>query len=48
MTPDKKKIINGQKVEQYYWAGKNVVYVDNVLQENQTFDEVCTELKEEP
>lgn len=47
MRPDKKKIINGKKVEQYYWAGKNVVYIDNYLQKGQTFEEVCADLEEE-
>ena len=31
MQPDKKKTVNGHKVEQFYWAGKNVVYIDNRL-----------------
>ena len=31
MTPDKKKFINGHKIEQFYWSGKDVVYVDNRL-----------------
>jgi len=29
MTPDKKKTINGHKVEQFYWGGKDVVYIDH-------------------
>ena len=31
MSPDKRKTIKGHKIEQYYWSGKDVVYVDNKL-----------------
>lgn len=30
MSPDQQIEINGYKVEEFYWAGKTVVYVDNV------------------
>lgn len=29
MTPNKRAIIKGLLVEQYWWAGKNVCYVDH-------------------
>lgn len=29
MSPERKCIINGQLIEEYYWGGKWVVYVDN-------------------
>ena len=28
MTPDDKTVINGVKIERFWWAGKYVVYVD--------------------
>lgn len=31
MTPDQFTVIDGHKVEEFYWAGKTVVYVDNQL-----------------
>jgi hypothetical protein len=46
MTPDKKKTVNGRKVEQYYWAGKNVVYIDNCLFDG-TFDEAVHRVETE-
>lgn len=30
MNPERKKIVCGKKIEEYYWHGKMVVYVDNV------------------
>ena len=29
VTPDRKCIVNGHKVTEYYWAGRMVTYVDN-------------------
>lgn len=29
MSPDRKEIVNGKLVEEYYWAGQYVVYVDH-------------------
>jgi len=29
MSPDKKKLVCGHKITQYYWSGKDVVYLDN-------------------
>ena len=40
MSPDKKEIINGIKIEQYYWAGDNSVYVNNRLTD-ETFESAC-------
>jgi len=37
MTPEKKKVINGHKIEEFYWAGRYVVYIDNHLFEG-SFD----------
>lgn len=31
MNPDKKKTIKGHIVERFYWVGKDVVYIDNIL-----------------
>jgi len=31
MTPDRKITIAGSRVEEFYWAGKYVVYVNNNL-----------------
>ena len=38
MKADRKKIINGYKIEECYWAGRTVCYVDDRLS-NATFDE---------
>lgn len=45
MTSNKKKEINGHKIEEYYWAGALVVYVDHHLVD-ETFEEACERLKE--
>lgn len=29
MTPNKRETVNGHKIEQYYWHGDQVVYIDN-------------------
>lgn len=29
MKPDRSEIINGNKIEEFYWAGKLIVYVNN-------------------
>jgi hypothetical protein len=42
MTADRKTIINGVKIEEFYWAGKMICYVDNRLS-SKTFDEEVTE-----
>jgi hypothetical protein len=47
MTPERKKIIGGYKIEEYYWNGKMVVYIDNQACDDQTFDEVCAGIEGE-
>lgn len=49
MSPDRKKIIGNVKIEEYYWAGKIVVYVDNHLSDL-SFEDACraAELAESP
>ncbi len=44
MSPDRKKTINGHKVEKYYWAMRSIVYVDNELTQ-ETFEEACERLE---
>ena len=31
MSPDRKTVVNGKKVEEYCWAWKMVTYIDNPL-----------------
>ncbi len=38
MSPDKKKEVKGLKVTQFYWAGKDVVYIDNRATESKYDD----------
>jgi hypothetical protein len=45
MSPERKEIVNGKKVEEYYWAGKMVVYVNNYGVE-MTFEEACNALRD--
>ena len=45
MSPDRVKIVGNQKVEEFYWVGRHVVYVDNRLSKD-TFDEACSKLEE--
>jgi len=40
MTPDRKEVINTNKIEEYYWAGKTIVYVNNHLVD-ESFEEAC-------
>lgn len=47
MLPDKKSMINGHKIEQYYWARKNVVYIDN-RKTNETYQQACDRLANPP
>ena len=44
MTADKKCFIGGKTIEEYYWHGKYVVYVDNILVEGK-FDEICADIE---
>ena len=40
MSPDRKKVVNGQRIEEFYWAGKYVVYVNNCASDL-SFEEAC-------
>lgn len=33
MSPDRKTMINGHKIEEFWWAGSFCCYVDNMLSE---------------
>ena len=33
MTPSKTCLVNGKTIERFYWNGKHVVYIDNLLSE---------------
>lgn len=46
MEANRKKQIGQDKVEEFYWAGKMVVYLNNRIQ-TQTFDELCSDLEDE-
>lgn len=43
MTPDRKTIIDDRKVEEFYWAGRLVVYIDNHLTD-ETYEAACKRL----
>ena len=43
MKAERKKIVNGKTIEEFYWAGRLVVYVDNNLK-NGTFDEISAKI----
>ena len=45
MSPERKEIVNGKKVEEYYWSGKMVVYVDNHGVE-MSFEETCNAIRD--
>lgn len=47
MTPERSETINQHLVEEYYWAGELVVYVDHHLVPGKSFSQVCKELKGE-
>ena len=40
MEPDRKSLIKGYKIEEFYWNGRQVVYVNNRLTDL-LFDEAC-------
>jgi hypothetical protein len=46
MTADRKTIINGNKLEEYYWNGKMVVYINNHLTE-MSYDEAVKSFNKE-
>ena len=39
MTATRKKTVYGQIIEEYYWAGKYVVYIDN-KKTSKSYDEI--------
>lgn len=43
MSPDRVKIIDGNRVEEFYWAGKMVVYINNRATD-ETFEKACSRL----
>lgn len=43
MNPSRVKVINKHLIEEYYWAGDYVCYVDHVLQTGKSFDQVVSE-----
>lgn len=43
MTPERSKVIDGSRVEEFYWAGKMVVYIDSTLT-GETFEQACKRL----
>ena len=46
MTPERKQIINGREIREYYWAGKMVVYFDNRAYEG-TYEQAIQEAEEQ-
>lgn len=44
MTPDRVKVIDDNRVEEFYWAGKMVVYINNRATE-ETFEKACNRLE---
>ena len=47
MTPKRRETINGHTVEEYWWAGDYVVYVDGVRNQN-SFATTCARLRTQP
>ena len=45
MRPERRSVVDGQQVEEYYWAGKMVVYVDHHATD-ESFEAACRRLKE--
>ena len=43
MTPDRTITIDGNRVEEFYWAGRMVVYINNHSTE-ETFEQACKRL----
>ena len=39
MQPERKKVVDGQKIEEFYWNGKMIVYVDNRLSDK-AYDDI--------
>jgi len=47
MNPERTKTINGTTIEEYYWAGKFVVYINNKLSDY-TFEQAIKSLESDP
>lgn len=48
MSPSRKREVNGHVVEEYYWAGDYVVYVDNnLVKDGRSFSKVVDDLETE-
>ena len=47
MTPQRKREINGHVIEEYYWHGEMVVYVDNQLVK-ESFEKAIERLEVNP
>ena len=45
MSPDRKDTINGHRIEEFYWAGRMVTYVDNQLT-SASYDAACALARE--
>jgi hypothetical protein len=41
MKPERKETIDGHVVEEFYWAGAFVVYVDNERVDGVSFEDAC-------
>lgn len=44
MKPTRRKKIGPLLIEEYFWCGQHIVYVNNQLQKR-TFTEICKEAK---
>lgn len=44
MEAERKRIVKGHKVEEFYWNGRMVVYVDNCGTPG-TFEDICALLE---
>ena len=44
MSPERKENIGPHKVEEFYWAGRMIVYVDDKLT-SETFDDAVSGIK---
>ena len=45
MNANRKKKIGKHIIEEFYWAGKMVVYVDHHLVNTENFDQICQRLE---
>jgi|SaaInl7_200m_RNA_FD_contig_41_1180555_length_1261_multi_6_in_0_out_0_2 hypothetical protein len=47
MSPDRRTEVNGNKIEEYYWAGKMVTYINNRAFEG-TYEEAIKHCETSP